>query len=81
MSYADEVFIKTAGTRIKQLFWDTGRRYVRAGEGDSAPHSIKIRHRGTAKYRGQFLILTIRRTWKSAIDRAAPGSGRRSPTT
>ena len=71
MSYADEVFIKNCRDILENGFWDTEQDVRPRWEDNNAPaHTIK-KFGIVNRYdlRGEFPILTIRRTyWKSAID-------------
>ena len=71
MSYADEVFIKDCRDILENGFWDTEQDVRPRWEDNNAPaHTIK-KFGIVNRYdlRGEFPILTIRRTyWKSAID-------------
>ena len=71
VSYADEVFIKNCRDILENGFWDTEQQVRPRWEDDGAPaHTVK-KFGIVNRYdlRGEFPILTIRRTyWKSAID-------------
>ena len=71
MSYADEIFIKNCRDILENGYWDTDQNVRPHWEDNGAPaHTVK-KFGIVNRYdlRGEFPILTIRRTyWKSAID-------------
>ena len=70
MSYADEIFIRNCRDILENGFWDTEQDVRPHWEDGEIAHTVK-RFGIVNRYdlRGEFPILTIRRTfWKSAVD-------------